>query len=95
MMKIIPGIKRHIPKRTCITCKRVMPKQQMNRLVRTTSGSVQFDPDGRLAGRGAYICTECLKEGIKAKRLEHTLKTSITENDIAQLAQSLAEMRQK
>ncbi|MFH0942510.1 MAG: YlxR family protein [Chloroflexota bacterium] len=93
-MKPVEDIKRHIPQRTCIACKRVMPKRELNRLVRTTSGAIQPDPGGRLAGRGAYLCSGCLKEGIKPKQLEHTLKTTITENDVARLAQSFTRMGQ-
>lgn len=91
---MMPELKRHIPQRTCIACKRVMPKRELNRLVRTVSGAIQLDTGGRLAGRGAYLCTGCLKEGIKPKQLEHTLKTTVTESDIARLSQSFTKIGQ-
>jgi uncharacterized protein len=48
----------HIPTRTCAACRVSRPKRDMDRLVRTTDGSIQRDPSGRLPGRGTYICHE-------------------------------------
>lgn len=83
-----PDIKKHIPQRTCVICRGVMPKRELNRLAKTTSGTIQLDPGGRISGRGAYLCTNCLKNGVKPKNLEHALKTTVTESDIERLAQS-------
>jgi predicted RNA-binding protein YlxR (DUF448 family) len=91
-MKIMPDIKRHIPQRTCVACRRTMPKRELNRVVRTTDGNVRFDPSGRMPGRGAYICPECLKDGLKTRALEHTLKTTLTRSDVEQLERFAAEM---
>lgn len=86
------NIKRHIPQRTCIACRRVMPKRELNRVVRTVNGNVIFDPSGRTPGRGAYICSECLKDGFKTKQMEHTLKTTITKGDVEQMERFASEM---
>ena len=45
---------KHVPQRTCVGCREVLPKRKMVRLVRTSDG-VQIDPTGKLAGRGAYL----------------------------------------
>jgi uncharacterized protein len=87
-MNQTPDIKRRIPQRTCVACRKVMPKRDLNRLVKTPGGEIQIDPGGRLPGRGAYLCSQCLKEGLRVKNLGYALKTTVTESDIARLAKS-------
>lgn len=72
---------KHIPQRTCVGCREVLPKRQMLRLVRTTNG-IQVDPGGKLAGRGAYLHDkrECWVRAIKGA-LAHALKTELTAED--------------
>ena len=70
------------PQRSCIACRKVKEKRQLVRLVHTAEGVV-VDPEGRRAGRGAYLCRSatCWQEGLKGKRLENALKTKLsTEN---------------
>ena len=57
---------KHVPQRTCVGCREVLPKRQMVRIVRTADG-VQVDPTGKLAGRGAYLHDrrECWERGLK------------------------------
>jgi predicted RNA-binding protein YlxR (DUF448 family) len=76
---------KHVPQRTCVGCREVLPKRKMVRLVRTSDG-VQIDPTGKLAGRGAYLHDrhECWERGLKGA-LGHALKTSLTEADRARL----------
>lgn len=71
-----------------------MPKRELTRLVKTASGEIQIDTGGRLPGRGAYICAQCLKEGVRPKNLEYALKTTVTESDIARLAKVFVEKSQ-
>lgn len=64
--------------RTCICCGKQEGKGQLHRFVRTASGQVAFDPTGRAAGRGAYVCSkECLMKACKTRRLERALRISI------------------
>lgn len=76
---------KHIPQRTCIGCRDVLPKRKMIRIVRTTNG-VQVDPTGKLAGRGAYLHDrrECWERGLKGA-LAHALKTTLTPDERARL----------
>ena len=76
---------KHVPQRTCVGCREVLPKRKMVRLVRTADG-VQIDPTGKLAGRGAYLHDrrECWERGLKGA-LSHALKTDLTEADRARL----------
>ena len=76
---------KHVPQRTCVGCREVLPKRKMVRLVRTAAG-VQLDPTGKLPGRGAYLHDrrECWERGLKGA-LGHALKTSLTQDDRARL----------
>lgn len=76
---------KHIPQRTCVACREVLPKRQMVRIVRTADG-VQVDPTGKLAGRGAYLHDrrECWERGLKGA-LAHALKAELTAENRAQL----------
>ena len=76
---------KHVPQRTCVGCREVLPKRKMVRLVKTTDG-VQIDPTGKLAGRGAYLHDrrECWERGLKGA-LGQALRTTLTEADRARL----------
>jgi predicted RNA-binding protein YlxR (DUF448 family) len=76
---------KHIPQRTCVGCRKVLPKRQMVRVVRTADG-VRVDPGGKLAGRGAYLHDrrECWANGLRGA-LANALKAELTVDDRAQL----------
>lgn len=68
-----------IPLRMCIGCAAMKPKKELIRIVRTVQNTVEFDPTGKRAGRGAYICPQeaCLDRAIKGRRLEKALRHEI------------------
>ena len=72
------GKRRHIPQRTCVGCREVLPKRSMIRIVRSPLGVV-IDPSGKLAGRGAYLhnLRSCWESGLKGS-LASSLKTELT-----------------
>ncbi len=76
---------KHVPQRTCVGCREILPKRTMIRLVRTADG-VQVDATGKLAGRGAYLHDrrECWERGMKGA-LAHALKTTFTTDDRSRL----------
>ena len=76
---------KHVPQRTCVGCREVLPKLSMIRIVRTADG-VQIDSTGKLPGRGAYLHDrrECWERGLKGA-LGHALKISLTEAERARL----------
>ena len=78
---------KRIPQRTCVACRRVQAKRELIRLVRTSDGSIEVDTTGKRAGRGAYVCRswECWESGLKGSRLEYTLRTSLTQDNLEQL----------
>lgn len=81
------SIRKHIPQRTCLACRQVKPKRELIRLVRISNGSVEADTNGKKAGRGAYLCQagECWEVGLKGGRLEHALRTVLTQDNRDQL----------
>jgi predicted RNA-binding protein YlxR (DUF448 family) len=81
--------RKHVPQRTCVGCRTVLPKQALTRLVRTPAG-VSIDPTGKLAGRGAYLhnLKPCWERALKGS-LASALKTTLTTEDSQQLQQYL------
>jgi len=78
---------KHIPQRTCVACRKVKAKRELIRVVRVSNGSVEVDTGGKKAGRGAYLCPaqECWETGLKGGRLEHSLRTTLSEDNREQL----------
>ncbi len=72
------GKRKHIPQRTCVGCRNVLPKRSLIRIVRGPMG-VQIDPTGKMAGRGAYLHSlrSCWERGLKGE-LVGALKTELT-----------------
>ena len=74
---------KHTPQRTCIACRKIAGKRELIRLVHTGDGTVEIDPEGKRAGRGAYLCKarECWEAGLKGGRLEHALRIALTQDN--------------
>lgn len=81
-----PVRKKHIPQRTCVACREVLPKRALIRVVRTQDG-IRVDPTGKLNGRGAYLHDrrECWEKGIKDS-LAHALRTKLEQEDLYHLS---------
>ena len=73
--------RKHVPQRTCVGCREVLPKRTLIRIVRHGE-KVQVDPSGKLSGRGAYLHNQrsCWERGLKGA-LAHALKTELTDVD--------------
>lgn len=76
---------KHVPQRTCVGCRQVLPKRQLIRVVRSSEGVV-IDPSGKLPGRGAYLHDQksCWVKALKGS-LANALRTTIQEQDLAAL----------
>lgn len=75
----------HKRERSCITCGTKAGKQELLRIVRRAAGGVSFDPTGKAAGRGAYVCSAaCLERAVPA-RLARALKTNISADEASSL----------
>lgn len=80
-----PGKRKHIPQRTCVGCRSVLPKRSLIRIVRSPQGVV-VDPTGKLAGRGAYLHDQrsCWERGLQGA-LAGALKAELTDAEREQL----------
>jgi len=85
---------KHVPQRTCVGCREVLPKRKMVRIVRTAQG-VQVDPTSKLAGRGAYLHDrrECWERGLKGA-LANALKVTLTLEDRTKLEEFMSALPQ-
>ena len=73
--------------RMCIACRELFDKKDLKRIVRTPQGDVLFDPTGKAAGRGAYLCSdpECLNKLVKNRLLNKSFKTPVSQEAYDQL----------
>jgi len=73
--------RRHIPQRTCVGCREILPKRSMIRIVRLETG-ISIDPTGKISGRGAYLHDRlsCWENGLKGS-LAKALKTELSAAD--------------
>ncbi len=71
-----------------MACRQAKAKRELVRLVRIPDGGVEVDVTGKKPGRGAYLCRtqECWELGLKMGRLEHTLRTSLSQENRERLA---------
>ena len=83
---------KHIPQRTCVGCRKVLPKRSLIRLVRTLEG-IRVDPTGKATGRGAYLhdARSCWERSLKGT-LAHALKIDLTDQDRVYLQNFLADL---
>ncbi len=81
-----PSKQKHVPQRTCVGCREVMPKRSLIRIVRNADG-IAVDLTGKLPGRGAYLhdVLACWEKGLKGP-LAQALKTELTLEDKEKLA---------
>jgi|SRR5579883_3492929 predicted RNA-binding protein YlxR (DUF448 family) len=87
-----PKKQKHIPLRTCVSCRETKPKRELLRVVRTPDSHVLIDATGKKSGRGAYLCAKlsCWEHAIKKQRLEQELETSISDADRLELDRFIA-----
>ncbi|MCL1886312.1 MAG: YlxR family protein [Dehalococcoidia bacterium] len=78
---------RKVPQRTCVACREVQGKKGLVRIVRQPEGGVCIDLQGRMNGRGAYLCAklECWQSCFTSNRLDHVLKIHIAAEERARL----------
>ncbi|MBV9258348.1 MAG: DUF448 domain-containing protein [Ktedonobacteraceae bacterium] len=82
-----PKRQKHIPLRTCISCRETKSKRELLRVVRTPDGHVMIDATGKKSGRGAYLCARlsCWENAIKKHRFEQEFELPLSEEDRAGL----------
>ncbi len=72
---------KHVPQRTCVGCREVLPKRSLIRIVKGPAG-VEVDLTGKAHGRGAYLHDQrtCWERGIKGG-LDHALRSKLTDQE--------------
>lgn len=80
--------RKHVPQRTCVICRRTLPKRELTRVVRTPENGVQIDGTGKLAGRGAYLCDtpSCWEKAARSDALTKALKCGLNDDERQALA---------
>lgn len=70
-----------VPKRKCIVCGEMKEKHELIRIVKTASGDISVDFDGKSNGRGCYVCKneKCIVSARKEKRIERSFSMSVPE----------------
>jgi len=83
---------RHVPQRTCVGCRQVLPKRTLIRIVRGPQG-VHIDPTGKAPGRGAYLHDQrsCWESGLRG-HLARALKTELSPEAIEELEGALGRL---
>ena len=86
------------PQRSCVCCRTTRDKADLLRVVAQPDGSIVYDPTGKAAGRGSYLCknVECITTELKkAARLSKGLRRAITDAEAKALAQEILAAAEK
>jgi predicted RNA-binding protein YlxR (DUF448 family) len=61
-----------------VVCRVTTAKRALHRIVRSPAGTVAYDPTGKAAGRGAYLCGQpaCLDKAVRRGSLQRALKVT-------------------
>jgi predicted RNA-binding protein YlxR (DUF448 family) len=81
-----------VPRRRCVGCTRIAPKSELVRIAAVPHGGERrsqravIDVDGRLPGRGAYLCRgagtavpnpDCLQRALRRGGIARTLRRAV------------------
>ena len=85
-------VAKKVPMRQCTGCREMKSKRDMIRVIKTAENEICIDATGRKNGRCAYICPNmvCLKQAMKNRGLERSLKTAIPETVYQQLEEEMS-----
>jgi uncharacterized protein len=80
------------PERTCVGCRQTRPKGQFVRLACGPTGQLFLDHQGKLPGRGAYICPQrsCAEQASKGTRLREAFRHEVTPYPVDELVCAMA-----
>jgi predicted RNA-binding protein YlxR (DUF448 family) len=78
----------HAVLRRCVTCRQLLDRQQLWRVVRLKDGGLSLDQG---MGRSAYLCPTqaCLEEAKRRKKLQKGLRCQVADSIYAALEQRL------
>lgn len=74
--------------RRCVTCRQLLDRQQLWRVIRQADGGMALDQG---MGRSAYLCPResCLEEARRRKKLQKALRCQVADSIYAALEQRL------
>lgn len=74
------AVQKKKPERLCIGCQTVHPKKELVRIVRSPEGVFSVDFNGKMPGRGAYVChkQECFDAAVKKRRFEKAFQGPVS-----------------
>ena len=74
--------------RRCVTCRELLDRRQLWRVIRLADGGIALD---RGMGRSAYLCPHrsCLEEAKRRKKLQKALRCQVADSIYAALEQRL------
>lgn len=77
------------PQRSCVACGAKRDQGQLIRVALGPDAVLSIAGAGRSSGRGAYLCPArpCWEKALKGTRLEHSLRTRLTNENRAALLQ--------
>ena len=69
---------KYVPQRTCLVCRKTLPKEMLIRIAKIDG---EFIINGK-GGRGAYICKndECIKNAQKHRALERGFRCTVSQS---------------
>ena len=67
------------PLRMCMVCRNRAEKEALVRMVKRPDGKIALDTEGKMQGRGAYLCKkkECIRAAQKKRALERAFSQKI------------------
>lgn len=67
------------PERMCVVCRKMQPKRNLIRVVKSKDGEIQYDPTGKMSGRGAYLCASrnCFDRLPKTRGFERSFRCMV------------------
>ena len=83
---------KHVPVRTCVSCRESSAKRTLTRIVRTPDGEVRIDSTGKMNGRGAYLCDKpaCWGKAVSTPVLARALNVELTPESVNTLKEFAA-----
>ena len=81
--------------RMCFICRNILPKNNMLRIVKNSSGEISIDKTGKASGRGAYICLskDCIAKIGKQKILNKAFKCEFPEEVYKKICEELIDTK--
>jgi predicted RNA-binding protein YlxR (DUF448 family) len=78
---------KHIPQRTCVSCRQTKAKRDLIRVVLLAEGGIVVDETGKRNGRGAYLCRDhvCWDQAVRRGSLSRALRVDLQPEDLVVL----------